>query len=177
MLRALASVPGWLTNSSLPAAVTNIPVDFLGINVAPADDAAVDDYILARLAELGLQQVRMDFSYDSFEAPAERLLQRLLAADYQVLLNVFPPCEQAGLLASDTQAGKHWSDFLVRVFGEYQGRVATFEIGNTPNRGRWSGFTATSFVHAWALAATQARRFNIELEILKLYIENQVLRP
>ena len=53
--------------------------DFFGINIAPSADPQVDDFIIERLQELGLQHVRMNFTYDSLEGDAERLLERLKA--------------------------------------------------------------------------------------------------
>ena len=141
-LSSLLRIPGWLAQDSRPAPEAAIPTDFLGVNVAPSADPAVNDYTLERLADLGLRQVRMDFSYCGPGGDAQRYLDRLLAAGYQVLLNVFPPLEEARILHSDPGAARRWEEFLQGVFRDYRGRVALFEVGNTPNRGRWSGFSS-----------------------------------
>jgi len=154
-LRAIAQAPGWLGNSWAPA-THDIPADFLGVNVAPAQDPAIDDFILQRLSELALRDLRMDFSYDSLNGPAQRLLERLLDAGYRVLLDVFPPLTEAEGLAEDPAAQLRWQQFLDEVFQRYGERIELFEIGNTPNRGRWSGFTGRTFLVAWDIALHSA---------------------
>ncbi len=84
-----------------PLEAFTIGDDFFGVNVAPGDAPATDDYILERLAELGIGQVRMDFSYGSPEGHAERLLQRLLQAGIDVTLDLLPPMAEAQLLYHD----------------------------------------------------------------------------
>ena len=141
LLRCVTEIGSWLRQPWQPTQ-QEIPQDFLGVNVAPSEDPAIDDYILARLADLGLTDVRMDFSYDSLEGPAERLLERLLDAGHRVLLDVFPPLAEAEDLAEQDGAQERWRQFLDHVFSRYGDRISLFEIGNTPNRGRWSGFSS-----------------------------------
>ena len=93
--RGLVRSLGQLRLDHQPTAGGVIPRDFFGVNVAPGDDPQTDDYLLARLQELGLRQVRMDFSYDSPGGPAERLLRRLLEAGLEVMLNLLPPLPEA----------------------------------------------------------------------------------
>jgi hypothetical protein len=52
--KALGQIPLWLGASERPEAEVNIPADYIGINIATSDDPAVDEYLLARLAELGI---------------------------------------------------------------------------------------------------------------------------
>ncbi|MEH6581943.1 MAG: lipopolysaccharide kinase InaA family protein [Halioglobus sp.] len=161
--KAVGQIGKWLQLSDQPLPTTVVPTDYFGINVAPADDANVDDYIVARLNEIGLGQVRMDFSYDSFEGPAERLLDRLIVEGFRVMLEVFPPLDQAKQLFKDHGAQQNWADFLSRVFSRYEGKVEWFEIGSTPNRGRWSGFSFLSYQAAWGIAVEQASDSDIIL--------------
>ncbi|MEP1594849.1 MAG: hypothetical protein ABJK20_09760, partial [Halieaceae bacterium] len=161
-LQALVHTPGWLGNDWVPAA-HSIPTDFLGVNVAPADNPDIDDFILQQLAGLGLTQLRMDFSYDSIEGPAQRLLERLLDEGYQVLLDVFPPLTEAEELAEDPDAQLRWEQFLDTVFQRYGQRIALFEIGNTPNRGRWSGFSGRTFLVAWETALRCADKAQVKV--------------
>lgn len=152
-----------LSLDHLPRAGDRIDDNFFGVNVAPGDDPATDCYILERLHQLGVRQVRMDFSYDSWESPAERLLQHLLDADIDVMLDLLPPRAEAELLYDDVEAQQRWITFLQRVFAVYSDRVSCFEIGNTPNRGRWSGFSSRSFLMAGYLASTEANSRGIRL--------------
>ncbi len=163
LLRTLTRVPGWLALGHEPRREFSIPGDFFGVNLAPGDDPAMDDYCCERLRELGLRDLRMDFSYGSPDGPAERLLEKLLGQGFRVLLDVLPPLAEAEVLHRDVEAQRRWREFLLTVFTRYSGRVHCFEIGNTPNRGRWSGFSSRSFLVAWDIAGDVAADFDVTL--------------
>lgn len=162
-LKAVGQSVRFMALDHQPQPGADIPKDFFGVNLAPGDDPATDDYILEHLQQLGINQVRMDFSYESHDAPAQRLLDRLLEQGLDVMLDLLPPLGEAGLIFDDVEAQQRWADFLHRVFSQYKGRVGCFEIGNTPNRGRWSGFSSPSFVMASYIASQQAQEFDIRL--------------
>jgi hypothetical protein len=163
VFRAIAGSPRWLGLDHLPGDNSDISADFFGVNVAPGEHPTTDDYIFERLDELGLRQVRMDYSYGSVGSAAQGLLDRLLEREFQVFLNVFPPLQEAEILHEDVEAQQRWSEFLQRLFTAYGGKVQCFEIGNTPNRGRWSGFSSRSFLVAWHLADEQAAGRDLNL--------------
>ncbi len=163
LLKSLFQVGKWLSLSHVPAESFDIGKDFIGVNVAPADDPEVDDYILAQLTELGLRQVRMDFTYNSINAPAQRLLDKLLATGHRVSLKLIPPLEEAAILYKNPTAQARWADFLADMFQTYQHRVECFEIGATPNRGLWSGFSSRSILAAWDSAIEVAENFTVTL--------------
>lgn len=162
-MRALCQIGKWLRLGHEPLAESRVPPDYFGINVATSQDPAVDDYLLARLDDLGIKQVRMDFSYDSPGGPAERLLERLLAADFNVMLEVFPSMEEAQQLFKKPAARARWGEFLDDIFQRYSKQVEWFEIGSTPNRGRWSGFSFLSYQAAWAEAVKRAKGYDVTL--------------
>lgn len=163
LFEVVTSIPSWLSLSDRPMSGICVPEDFIGINIATAEDPAVDDYIFERLAELEIRHVRMDFSYSSFGSSAERLLNRLLDEGYQVMLDIFPPLSEAKILQSNDGAQRQWGDFVARVFNQFKGRVEFYEIGNTPNRGRWSGFSSRSYIVAWEIATQQATLTSVRL--------------
>lgn len=142
-----------------------ISADFFGINIAPSRDPQVDDYIISRLKELGLRHVRMNFSYESLEGDAERLLKKILQADFQVMLDILPPKEDAAILDNDVAAQQRWRDFVNAVVSRYGDQLAYIEIGTTPNRGQWSGFEPQSYLAVWQIAyqAVMAADKNISL--------------
>lgn len=145
----------WFAISPSLSSGAHISADFFGINIAPSSDPQVDDYIIDRLKELQLKHVRMDFSYDSFDGDAERLLKRILTEKFMVMLDLLPPKEDAALLASDDAAQQRWQQFITRINKEYGKKIVCFEIGATPNRSKWSGFNLESYLSAWKIAYTQ----------------------
>ncbi|TDG12024.1 hypothetical protein E2F43_16845 [Seongchinamella unica] len=162
-MSAIAQCASLLGTDHQPDCNLEIPRDFFGVNVAPGATPDSDDYILARLAELGINQVRMDFSYGSPGGPAARLLQRLLDAGVEVLLDLLPPMAQAQILADDIDAQQRWRRFVDDTLRNYAGKVALFEIGNTPNRGKWSGFSSRGFLLANDLAHQVASDYDVRL--------------
>ncbi|MFW5447592.1 MAG: hypothetical protein ACKE8G_05590, partial [Methylophagaceae bacterium] len=145
----------WFNISSSLSGGAHISADFFGINIAPSADPRFDDYTIERLKELQLKHIRMDFTYDSFDGNAERLLKRILAEKIMVMLDLLPPKEDAALLASDDAAQQRWQQFITRVNKEYGKKIVCFEIGATPNRSKWSGFDLDSYLSAWKIAYTQ----------------------
>lgn len=137
--------------------------DMLGVNIATSDDPRCDDYVVACLGELGIRHVRMDFSYGSRGGDAERLLRRVLAEGYGVFLDILPPLEDAEVLHSDSEAQQRWRMFVRGVFADFSAGLSAVEIGATPNRGKWSGFSMASFMAAWVIAAEEAEGLAITL--------------
>ncbi|MEP5568355.1 MAG: lipopolysaccharide kinase InaA family protein [Halioglobus sp.] len=162
-LSAIGQCVRLLGTDHQPDSGLNVSGDFFGINVAPGEDSSCDDYILERLADLGLRQVRMDFSYSSIDGAAQRLLERLLSADIDVMLDLLPPIAEAKVLFEDVDAQQRWRQFLSDCFHSYEGRVSLFEIGSTPNRGKWSGFSSQGFILANYIGHQVAADFSVQL--------------
>ncbi len=157
LVGALKDVPTWMREGHEPEVGHAVGDDFIGVNIATSDDPRCDDRVVDALEDLGVRHVRMNFSYESLNGAAERLLQRVLAAGVDVLLNVLPPPEQAADISHDTGAQARWQAFVAEVCQLYGDRISEMEIGTTPNRGRWSGFDMVSYLRAWELAASVAR--------------------
>ena len=151
----------WAKHSPKIQAGVAVENDFFGINIAPGADPKVDDFIIERLQELGLQHVRMNFTYDSLDGYAERLLKRVLEAGFKVLLDLIPPFEDAKTFTMAAQ--QRWIDFLNTIADKYSDKVACIEIGSTPNRGRWSGFEPMDYLIAWRIANEQLKTRGIVL--------------
>ena len=151
----------WAKHSPKIQAGVAVENDFFGINIAPGADPKVDDFIIERLQELGLQHVRMNFTYDSLDGYAERLLKRVLEAGFKVLLDLIPPFEDAKTFTMAAQ--QRWIDFLNTVADKYGDKIACIEIGSTPNRGRWSGFEPMDYLIAWRIANEQLKARDIVL--------------
>ena len=76
----------WFNVASKPSVAFNLKQDFFGINIATSADPTCDDYIVQALHDLAIKQVRMHFSYDSVDHHGQRLLDRVLAEGFEVML-------------------------------------------------------------------------------------------
>ena len=121
-----------------------VPDGFAGVGVAASADPAIDDDILARLEELGVRQVRIDFTYGDGEGPAARLLEKLCSHSYRVMLHFVQPLDAARRMA-DTDAQEEWGSFVADTLDRFGGRISQVEIGSTVNRKRWAGYTLEGF--------------------------------
>ncbi len=134
-----------------------VPSDFFGVNVAAEENPQSDDYILRRLNDLDINHVRLAFTYDSFDSPPQRLLDRIAAEGLDVMLVLVPPRERAHAILFDSSAQVEWVAFVEKVRNLYAGAVKIFEIGSTPNRKKWSGYRLRSYLKAWELVASQVQ--------------------
>ncbi|SNR72184.1 Lipopolysaccharide kinase (Kdo/WaaP) family protein [Methylobacillus rhizosphaerae] len=151
-----------LHDSHLPLVAHDIPLDFAGVGVAASDDPAVDHYILQHLTELGIRQVRLDFSYADIDHHAARLLDALLKNGFNVLLHLVQPFD-AAINMEDIAAQETWRTFLQQVLALYGHQIAMVEIGSTINRKRWAGYTPQGFLKAWEIAHEEVRKYKIKL--------------
>ncbi|MEP4484469.1 MAG: lipopolysaccharide kinase InaA family protein [Halioglobus sp.] len=162
-LAAAAEVPSWLRTSARPSTGHTIPIDFIGVNVAPGIDSQTEDYILQSLRDLNVHSVRMHYTYESPDSPAQRLLDRLIASGFKVVLCVFPELDRSQRLSQHNSLQDQWRQFLIELFTRYENQVELFEIGNTPNRRKWSAFTGRSAVTGWDIAREVASQFSVTL--------------
>ncbi len=150
MAKSILGARFWAVHTPWIEPSQSIDNAFFGINIAPSEDPRVDQFIIDRLHELGLQHVRMDFTYESLSSHAERLLNIVLDAGFQVMLDLLPPFDDAKDF--DRAAQQRWHDFVVTVADKYGERLTFVEIGSTPNRGKWSGFEPFDYLTAWDIA-------------------------
>lgn len=145
-----------------PPAGHTVPTGFAGVGVAPAANPAVDDYLLARLDDLGLRHIRLDFSYGDASGPAGRLLERLLVAGYRVLLHLVQPAQAARDMHTEA-AQNEWRTFVADTLDRYGTRIEAIEVGSTINRKRWAGYDLDGFFTAWEIAHAAVRARGIVL--------------
>jgi len=151
-----------IKNGHLPNPGHQVPDDFFGVCIATNSDPATDSYVIKQLKELGVKNVRLDFSYDDLDKFTERFLKTLLAEDFHVTLHLLPPYEAARNMESAAEQS-HWRTFLKAVLNMYGTQIKQVEIGNTINRKRWAGFTLDGFLGAWAIADTEIKSRRIKL--------------
>ncbi len=97
-----------------PKAGHVVPGRFVGVGVAAADEPAVDDFLLARLKEAGVWNVRLDFTYGDGKRPASRLLTRLCAAKFGVTLHFVQPYNSARRMVRSEER-EIWRCFLAET--------------------------------------------------------------
>lgn len=146
-----------------PPAGHRVPEGFAGVGVASAASPEVDDYVLVRLREAGIRQVRVDFSYGDADAPAGRLLDRLCSDGFRVMLHLVQPAAEACRMAGDAAAQAAWRDFVVGTLDRFGARIASVEVGSTVNRLRWAGYSLDGFLMMWGIAYTEVRARGLTL--------------
>ena len=151
-----------IKNGHLPINQHRIPRNFIGVCVASNDNPATDDYLILQLQKLGVKRVRLDFSYDDLTSFNARFLHRLIAEKFNVTLHILQPFSAAKNMYATSEQNS-WRDFLVQVLDTFGAGIYAVEIGNTPNRKRWAGYTLHGFLNAWTIAHTEMKARNISL--------------
>jgi hypothetical protein len=146
----------------LSASSHHIPNDFLGICVASNANPETDTYVISQLKTLGIQRVRLDFTYGDLEGFNARFLHRLIAEGLAVTLHLIAPFDAAKNMHSQQEQNR-WQQFLIAVLDLFSASIKQVEIGNTINRKRWAGYTMDGFLIAWKIAYKTIKARNIEL--------------
>jgi hypothetical protein len=148
--------------SHLSRPPVSLPADCFGVCVASSEEAACDDYVVARLKDLGLRCVRVDYAYDSPGGFVERFVKRLVQEGFQVALHLVAKRQEMEALPQPDGA-ERWRRFLRDTFARFGAGVEFFEIGSTVNRRRWSGFTLPLYLLAWDIAWAEAQARHLVL--------------
>lgn len=151
-----------IKNGHLPAAQHVIPHHFIGVCVASNTDPATDDYVIQQLHQLGIKRVRLDFTYGDLDSFNARFLNRLIAEQFEITLHLLQPFQAAKNMYLQTEQA-NWQQFLATVLDRFGAKISAVEIGNTPNRKRWAGYTLDGFLRAWAIAHTEIKASGITL--------------
>ena len=152
----------YVKNGHLPPSNHSVPEDFIGVCVASANDIGMDDYVISQLQQLGIKQVRLDFTYGDLEGFNARFLARLIAEKFNVTLHLLQPFSCAKNM-EDTAEQAIWHRFLEATLNKFGAQVARVEIGSTINRKRWAGYTVNGFLRAWDIAYTATKQRQIQL--------------
>lgn len=149
-------------NGHIPSANHPVPADFIGICVATNADAGMDDYVIEQLSELGIDQVRLDFTYSDLESFNARFLSRLIAEKFQVTLHLIQPFSNARNMENVAEQTL-WQAFVNQVLDRFGADLKRIEVGSTINRKRWAGYTVAGFFAAWETAFNAAKAHKILL--------------
>ncbi|PKO25263.1 MAG: hypothetical protein CVU35_05090 [Betaproteobacteria bacterium HGW-Betaproteobacteria-8] len=140
----------------------HVPADFVGVGVATAEDPAVDDAVIGYLNELGIRQIRLDFTYGDADNHVARFLEKLIANDFNIMLHLVQPFAAAKAMQQVSAQGE-WGNFVTDTLERFGSRIEILEIGSTINRKRWAGYTLDGFLNAWGIAHKAAKPRNIKL--------------
>lgn len=151
-----------LPGGHLPPAGHAVSPDFAGVGVAAAADPAVDDYIIEQLAAAGISAVRIDFSSADEGGAGQRLLTRLLAGGYRVILHLQQLPAEARRMPQ-AEEGERWRAFVCRTLDAYGGAVELIELGSTVNRQRWCGHSLDGFLAMWAIGHAEVKKRHLTL--------------
>ena len=152
----------YIKDGHLPTANHLVPADFIGVCVASAADAAMDDYVISQLRLLNINQVRLDFSYGDLESFNARFLQRLITENFHISLHLIQPFAHARNMESTAEQAI-WKTFLISVLDRFGSNIARVEIGTTINRKRWAGYTVDGFLQTWDIAYKEIKQRGIAL--------------
>ncbi len=161
-LRALLTGQFSMPRGHLPPVGHRVPESFCGVGVATNPDPATDDAIIAALNDLGVKQVRLDFTYGDLDNHVARFLEHLLAEDFKVMLHILQPFEAARAMPSHA-AEAQWRDFLIATLDRFGPRVEIVELCSTINRNRWAGYSLEGFLSAWRIGHEEIRKRNLVL--------------
>lgn len=142
---------------------SDIPEDFFGLCVAPPASPEGDEWIVRRLREIGIRHLRLDFGPADFDAPPGRFLRGLTERGFAVCLHLVQPFEEARRMDSDPAAAERWREFVLAVVRHYGAKLEMVEIGSTPNRRKWAGYTLAGFFTAWEIAHDAAKSADLAI--------------
>lgn len=151
-----------IKDGHLPTENHTVPENFFGVCVASNENQEVDHYIIGQLETLGVNNVRLDFSYSDVDNFNARFLDTLIAKGFNVTLRLLPPFNIAAHMA-DPNEQSGWRTFLTTTLDRYGANVMQVEIGNTINRKRWAGYTLHTFLTTWQIAHEEVKSRDIKL--------------
>lgn len=152
----------YIKDGHLPPAGHPVPAGFIGVCIASAADAAMDDYVISQLRLLNINQVRLDFSYGDLESFNARFLQRLITENFHISLHLIQPFANARNMESAAEQ-TIWKTFLITVLDRFGSSIARVEVGTTINRKRWAGYTVDGFLQTWDIAYKEIKQRGIML--------------
>jgi len=161
-LKFLLSGNGILVKGHLPCKECHVPFDFLGICVAGSPEDGYNDYLLEQLKELGVSQVRLDYTYSDLDTSFNaELLNLLFSSGYKVMLHLVQPPDDAAL-NTENDATDKWKTFVTDVLKEHHTKVECIEVGSTLNRKKWTKYKSLkTFIPVWLYAYSEAKKYDL----------------
>jgi hypothetical protein len=133
-----------------------IPENFIGLNIASNLNEDTDKYILERIEDLGVKNLRIYFSYQDLNNHKARLLNKLKYFNGSIIVNLSPPPKDAIDISSE-HGMLAWKNFINKFFNDFKEIPFTVEIGSTINRASWTKLSFKSLYIIWASTYSECR--------------------
>jgi hypothetical protein len=133
-----------------------VPENLIGVNIASNENEKTDEYILDKIQDLGVKNLRIYFTYQDLNDHKARLLKKLKYFSGSVIVNLSPPPKDA--VDISTEHGMiAWKNFINKFFNDFKEIPFVVEIGSTINRPSWTKLTFKSFFMIWAATYSVCR--------------------
>ncbi|NCW63490.1 MAG: hypothetical protein EBW04_05085 [Betaproteobacteria bacterium] len=133
-----------------------VPENFIGVNIASNKNEDTDEYILDKIQDLGLKNLRIYFTYEDLNNHKARLLKKLKHFNGSIIVNLSPPPKDAGDISSE-HGMMAWKNFINKFFNDFKEIPFAVEIGSTINRPSWTKLSFKSFFMIWASTYSMCR--------------------
>jgi hypothetical protein len=133
-----------------------VPENFIGVNIASNENEETDEYILDKIQDLGVKNLRIYFTYQDLNNHKARLLKKLKYFSGSIIINLSPPPKDA--VDISTEHGMiAWKNFINKFFNDFKEIPFAVEIGSTINRPSWTKLSFKSFFMIWAATYSVCR--------------------
>ena len=133
-----------------------VPENFIGVNIASNKNEDTDEYILDKIQDLGIKNLRIYFTYEDLNNHKARLLKKLKHFNGSIIVNLSPPPKDAGDISSE-HGMMAWKNFINKFFNDFKEIPFAVEIGSTINRPSWTKLSFKSFFMIWASTYSMCR--------------------
>ncbi len=133
-----------------------VPENFIGVNIASNKNEDTDEYILDKIQDLGIKNVRIYFTYEDLNNHKARLLKKLKHFNGSIIVNLSPPPKDAGDISSE-HGIMAWKNFINKFFNDFKEIPFAVEIGSTINRPSWTKLSFKSIFMIWASTYSMCR--------------------
>jgi hypothetical protein len=133
-----------------------VPENFIGVNIVSNENEETDDYVLDKIQDLGVKNLRIYFTYQDLNNHKARLLKKLKHFSGSIIVNLSPPPKDA--VDISTEHGMiAWKNFINKFFNDFKEISFAVEIGSTINRPSWTKLSFKSFFMIWAATYSVCR--------------------
>lgn len=133
-----------------------VPENFIGVNIASNTNEQTDDYILKKIQDLKVKNLRIYFTYQDLSNHKARLLKKLKDFNGTIIINLSLPPDDAPDIASE-HGILAWKNFIHKFFDEFKDIPFLVEIGSTINRPSWTKLSFKGFFMMWSITYSLCR--------------------